>query len=274
MRMKTLFLTTLAIITLLLVACSSDGETLSGGNVTSQDPTATAKLVPQTPAAGLVLGLGSFENIDLARLIEELLNSPELTECLTSAMSLSSLMELAEREPTDADIEQILPCLSEDQLDALKSTTGSGLDFGSFEDAGLAEPMEGLLNSPELADCLSGSTSISSLMELAEGELTDADIESILPCLSEDEVDALKSATAPDSDLANLEGVDIEGLTRELLSSPDLMACLTSSMSLSSLLELAEGEATDADLELILPCLSEDQLDSLLQGFTGQTGTR
>lgn len=189
----------LAIITLILVACSGGEGTISGAKATSQDPTATPDQVSQTLAALSDLGLGSFDITDIEGLMAEFLNSPELTDCFTDSMSLSGLMELAEREPTDADAELILPCLSGEQLDALSSVTVPGLDLGSFEELDIAGLTE-LLISPELTDCLTNSMSLSRLMELAEREPTDADLERILPCFSEDLLDSfLDGLTGPTS---------------------------------------------------------------------------
>lgn len=60
-----------------------------------------------------------LDNIDTAAMMQEVLNSPELMSCLTSAMSLTELMGLAERSPTVEDMALILPCFSDEQLGSL-----------------------------------------------------------------------------------------------------------------------------------------------------------
>lgn len=267
MTMKKFLAPTLAIITLLALACVSGGDTQSGANAPPQDPTATPDPASQALAAVAELDLGDFDANDMQALLQELMNSPGLTDCLTNSLSLSNLMELAEREPTDADVEQILPCFSQDQLDSISSAILPALELGDLD---IAE-MEGLLAelaiSPELTDCLAGSLNLPDLMELLEREPTDSDIEGLLPCFSGDQLDALTSVTVPESDIGSLKDFDFAELA-ELMNSPETMNCLTSSMSLSSLMELAGSEPTDADLELIFSCFSEEQLNSL-GGLTG-----
>jgi len=63
--------------------------------------------------------LPGLDNIDTAAMMQEVLNSPELMSCLTSAMSLTELMGLAERSPTVEDMALILPCFSDEQLGSL-----------------------------------------------------------------------------------------------------------------------------------------------------------
>lgn len=254
-------------ITLLALACAGSVDPPSGSNATSQDPTATPEPVAQALVAAGELDLAGFDVTDLEGLIQELMSSPELTDCLTNSMSLSSLGELADYTPTDADFEAILPCFNQDQLDSITSAILPALILGDFDVAEIEGLMEELANSPELTDCLTRSMTLSSLMELAKSEPTDAEIEQLLPCLSGDQLDALTSATLPESEISSFEDFDFAGLA-ELMNSPETMNCLTSSMSLTSLMEMAGREPTEAEIELLFSCFSEDQLDAL-GGLTG-----
>ena len=76
-----------------------------------------------------------------------------------------------------------------------------------------------------------------------------------------------------DSDLGSFEDIDMAGLMQEVMNSPELMGCLTSSMSISSLMGLAERQPTDDEMALILPCFRESQVNSLLGGTTGLNGS-
>ena len=49
-------------------------------------------------------------------------------------MDLSSLLGLAQREPTDAETELVLSCLSDEDLDSITSVTIPELDLSGFED--------------------------------------------------------------------------------------------------------------------------------------------
>ena len=109
----------LAIITLLVLACSDSGDTLSGGNATSQDPTATPDLLSQSLTAVSDLDLEDLDISGIAELMAAFPDATGFSECLTSLIGVPGLMELAEREPIDADIELVTSCLSEDQLQAL-----------------------------------------------------------------------------------------------------------------------------------------------------------
>lgn len=262
MSMRRLFVPALAIITLMLLACSASGDTLPGSNATSQDPTATPDLLSQLLAGESDLDLENLDMTSLAGLLEAFPDATGFSECLTSSIGLSGLAELAEREPTDADIETVTSCLSEDQLKAFASASASGLDFSGFDITVMEGLSQELLNSPELAECLTSSMSFDDLMKLAENEPTDADIEQAFPCLSGGQLDSLTSSTAAGSDLGSLGEIDLEGLA-ELMSSPETTACLTESMSLSSLMQLAAGEPTEADIEPLMACFSQDQLDAL-----------
>ena len=172
MRTRNIFFFLLAMITLLLVACSNGGDALSVAKIGSPDPTATpvpastevltaestakptakptpgptaapepaATLEPASPAsqAPAGLNLGSLGNIDTAELMREVMGSPELMGCLTNLLGFTRLMGIAERQPTDAEMELILPCFSEDQLNSLLGGL-TGLT-GSVEPAAVPQP--------------------------------------------------------------------------------------------------------------------------------------
>ena len=117
----------LAIIALLFVACSG-GDTLSVAKVSSPDPTATpvptpTKVLTATPepadSVELGLDLGSFEDVDLAELIQEVTNSSELMECLRFSMGIINLIEVSERQNTEVEMALILPCFTDDQIDSI-----------------------------------------------------------------------------------------------------------------------------------------------------------
>jgi hypothetical protein len=127
-----------AIITLLLLACSSgSGDLASVAKVSNPDPTATAVPVPSedipeptadptaTPVAtyaseialpDLGNSLSDFQNLDLAEMMEAVTGSPELMGCLTGALGMSGMMGLMSREPTSEETEILLSCFSDDQL--------------------------------------------------------------------------------------------------------------------------------------------------------------
>jgi hypothetical protein len=255
--MQKILLPVLAVIMLTALACTAAGDTDLGSDATSEDPAATLEAVSQTLNE---LDLASLDGFDIDGLMQELLASPELMECLTASMDLSSLTEAAESEPTAADIDLILPCFSGDQLEALTSATLPGFDLSALEDIDLDTLIQELAISPELKECLSRSLDLSSLMELAERESTEADTELVLSCFSEEDLAALSSAGL---ELGSFEDFDLDGLTQELEISPKLTECLTGSMDLSSLLGLVEREPTDAETELVLSCLSDEELDSI-----------
>ena len=160
MNKRKIIFSVLSTITLLLVACSG-GDNLSVAQVDSPDPTATPAPTPTeeptatpgpasptptaapepaspTPTAMLDSDLGSFEDIDMAGLMQEVMNSPEFMGCLTSSMSISSLMGLAERQPTDDEMALILPCFRERQVNSLLGGT-TGLN-GSPEPTAVPKP--------------------------------------------------------------------------------------------------------------------------------------
>ncbi len=127
MSTRNLLFPVLAIITFMFVACSG-GDTLSVAQVNSPDPTATAVPTPTgeptaapEPAATaeLGLGLGSFEDVDLDELIQEVMSSPELSGCLRISMSILSLIENSEGYDPEVEMALILPCFSEDQIDSI-----------------------------------------------------------------------------------------------------------------------------------------------------------
>ena len=111
----------------MLVACSG-GDTLSVAKVSSPDPTATPVPTPTEvltatpePAATAELGLdlGSFEDVDLAELIQEVANSAELMDCLKFSMRLINLIEITEPQNTEVEMALILPCFTENQIDSI-----------------------------------------------------------------------------------------------------------------------------------------------------------
>lgn len=267
MSIRKLFVTTLAIITLLSVACASDGDSLFSGNATPETPTATPDLLSQSLTELSDLDLENLDISGIRGLIEGFPDATGFSECLTSSIGLAGLMELAEREPTHGDVEMVTSCLSEDQLAALTSAAASGLNLGDFNITAVEGLTQELLNSPELAECLTSSISFSDLMELAESQHSDAQ-ELIAPCLNEDQLDLIQSGTVSESHLGSLEEFDMSGITQELMNNPETIECLTSSMSLSSLMEMAGREPTEAEIELLSSCFSEDQLEAL-GGLTG-----
>lgn len=216
MNKRNLLLPVLAILTLLMLACSVSGDAESGSSATSVDPTATPDAIAEALAAVSKLNLGDVDLTGLEDLMKAFPDASGFADCLSSSIGLPGLLELAEREPTDADVELVSECLSEDQLNALISA--SELDLGDLEDFDLSGLTGDLFNATEL-----------------------------------NEIDI----TA------------MQDLMQELLNSPETMSCLSSSMSLSSLLELSSREPTEADMELILSCFSDDLLDSLPEGLDG-----
>ena len=86
---------------------------------------------------------------------------------------------------------------------------------------------------------------------------------------AEEPTAAPTSADASEPDLSGIDVTDMEGLMQEVMDSPELMACLSSSMGLSGLMGLMGGEPTDEEIELILPCIGEIEIESMLGGLTG-----
>lgn len=146
----------LAIITLFVLACSGGDDFLSVSKVASPDPTATpvststeapaevpaSTPVPATPTPSDTSGpdLSGFDITDMEGLMDEVMNSPELMGCLSSSMSLSSLMGLMGGDISDDQIEQITPCLSEIKIESLPGGL-SGL-IGSSDPAPTPDPEE------------------------------------------------------------------------------------------------------------------------------------
>ena len=111
----------------MFVACSN-GDTLSVARVSAPDATASpvptlTEVLTATPEPAdsfeLGLDLGSFEDVDLGELIQEVMNSSELMECLRFSMSIINLIEVSERQNTEVEMALILPCFSENQIDSI-----------------------------------------------------------------------------------------------------------------------------------------------------------
>ena len=83
------------------------------------EPDPTAVPAPTVVTESPIAALPGLDNIDMAAMMQEVLDSPELMGCLTSAMSITELMGLAERSPTTEDMALILPCFSDEQLGSL-----------------------------------------------------------------------------------------------------------------------------------------------------------
>ncbi len=81
------------------------------------------------------------------------------------------------------------------------------------------------------------------------------------------------AAALTSSDLGGLQYIDMTGVMQAVMSSPELMGCLTSSMGIASLMSLADRQPTSDEIEQILPCFSEDQLASILGGSAGMTSS-
>ena len=111
----------------------------TAGPSAAPEATATPESATSAPKAPADLNLGSLGNIDMAELMREVMGSPELMGCLTSSLGFTGLMGLAERQPTDAEMELIVPCFSEDQLNSLlgglTGLTGLTGPTGSVEPA-------------------------------------------------------------------------------------------------------------------------------------------
>ena len=66
--------------------------------------------------------------------------------------------------------------------------------------------------------------------------------------------------------LGGLEDVNLDELIQVVMSSPELSGCLRISMSILSIIENAEGYDPEVEMALILPCFSDDQIDSIFNG--------
>ena len=133
-------------------------------------------------------------------------------------------------------------------VDALASGTLSGFDV-----TGMEELMQEFMESPGLAECLSNSIDLADLMKLGESDHSNAE-ELLSPCLSEDQLDSIKSATEIQPELGGFGEIDTSAITRELMNNPGTIECLTSSMNLSSMMAMAGREPTEAEIELLSAC--------------------
>jgi len=73
--------------------------------------------------------------------------------------------------------------------------------------------------------------------------------------------------------LASLANVDMDAVVAEVMSSQEVMGCLTSIMDLSELMSLSSSEPTQENLELIVPCFGDGQIESFAARFSGTSGT-
>jgi|GEM_PF-1975710 len=153
MYIRKFIFSVLAIITLLLVACSSgSGDLASVAKVSNPDPTATADPAPAadvtgptaepisapkpttmpepTSAAEIALpsldgSLEDLKNMDMAEIMQIVMGSPELMTCISGALGMSGMMGMMSHEPTSDEIEVLLSCSDGEQT---QSTTGAASD--------------------------------------------------------------------------------------------------------------------------------------------------
>lgn len=150
----------MAIITLLLVACSSGSsdlasvaqvsnpeptataiptetttnpgaaaeDTTSSETAATTDPTAVPGTTPVSPgeAPEPEVSQTSLQNLDMEAVLVEVRNSPNLLACLTEIMEVSALMEIVSGEPTEEDLELIVPCFGDGSVESFAARFAKG----------------------------------------------------------------------------------------------------------------------------------------------------
>ncbi len=116
---------------------------------------ATPKPVPTIESVVPDSDLAILQIQDMAGLMDQVLNSPELMSCLAGALGFSAMTSLSRREPTPVEMESIKPCFSEGQLDSLAGGTAGVVSSPTTSPTPTPEPVrksiETLLNETQTA---------------------------------------------------------------------------------------------------------------------------
>jgi len=193
-----------------------------------QEPHPTAAIASTADSAAPVQGI--VESLDMSAVIAEVLSSPELMGCITDSVGMSTAMQFTQRQPTEAEIAQIMHCFSDEQLSAWTGTAA-------------AQPVA-----------------------------SDATADIPLP-LPTDTQPASQPAPTADS-AAPVQGIfeslDMSTVMTEVMSSPELMGCITDSVGMSTVMQFTQRPPTEAEIAQIMHCFSDEQLSA----WTGTAATQ
>ena len=188
------------------------------------EPTATTAdmPLPQPTADSGVPVQGIVESLDMSTVIAEVLSSPKLMGCITGSVGMSTAMQFTQRQPTEAEIAQIMHCFSDEQLSAWTGTAA-------------AQPVA-----------------------------SDATADIPLPLPTDTQP---ASQPAPTADSATpvqgiFESLDMSTVMTEVMSSPELMGCITDSVGMSTVMQFTQRPPTEAEIAQIMHCFSVEQLSA------------
>ena len=117
-----------AILLWALAACGGGESEPSVISTPTEAPTPTAQPSPtptQTPAQPSALDKESILALGTENLTELVTSSPELMTCISERLGFAALMELAQREPSQEEVDQLVPCFEQAGIDSASSAAAT-----------------------------------------------------------------------------------------------------------------------------------------------------